>query len=322
MKVTRRDFLKYCIGSAAVLGLEASVLGTLEKTLAAGGGPPIIWIDAANCSGCTVSLANLMSATNPTDVADLLVGTINLAFHPILMGAQGDLAVQTLRQKTGGPFILAVEGGIPTAFGGRTCMIWTEGGQEMTALQAITELAPMARHVLSIGTCACYGGVCGANPNPTQIKSVKSVTGINTINIPGCPTHPDWIVSTIARLLGGTVPSLDSSGRPVSIFGRTVHDQCPRNGRDWAMRPGVDELCLNNLGCKGPNTRGDCPGRLWNSKTNWCVGANAICLGCTQSGFPDSFSPFFSSVGATPSDHPRTSQSCSSCHGNSSPSND
>ena len=35
MSVSRRHFLKYCAGSATVLGLEFSNLGTLEKVLAA-----------------------------------------------------------------------------------------------------------------------------------------------------------------------------------------------------------------------------------------------------------------------------------------------
>ena len=38
MNVPRRQFLKCCVGSAAVLGLEFSILGTLEKVFAAGGG--------------------------------------------------------------------------------------------------------------------------------------------------------------------------------------------------------------------------------------------------------------------------------------------
>lgn len=315
MKVGRRDFLKYCIGSAAVLGLDASVVGALKKTLAAGGGPPVIWLSAANCTGCTVSLANLVSTSHPTDVADLLINTINLAYHTTLMGAAGDLAVQSLRNASAGKFILAVEGGIPTALNGYTCMLWTEGGKDMTAMQAVKDLAPRAAAVLSIGTCASYGGIPAAKPNPTQIKSVSSVSGVKTINIPGCPTHPEWIVWTIAQLLAGTKPALDSSGRPSALFKNTVHSKCPRNGQNWAMQPGMDNLCLNNLGCKGPNTVSDCPTRLWNNKTNWCVGANAICLGCTQSGFPDSFSPFYSSVGATPSGHDKETQSCSSCHG-------
>ncbi|MFZ2444950.1 MAG: hydrogenase small subunit [Syntrophobacteraceae bacterium] len=314
MKVTRRDFMRYCISSAAVLGLETSVLGRLEKALAAGGGPPIIWLAAANCTGCTVSLANLVSSSHPTDVADLLIGTINLAYHPNLMAAAGDTAVQALRKASAGPFVLAVEGGIPTAFGGHTCMLWTEDGKEITALQAVRDLAPRAAAVLSIGTCASFGGIPGAAPNPTAIKTVKAASGVNTINIPGCPTHPDWIVWTIAQLLAGKTPALDTSRRPSALFSKTVHSQCPRQTRDWARRHGVKDLCLNNLGCKGRITRGDCPSRLWNNKTNWCVGANSICLGCTQTGFPDKFSPFYSSIGATPAGHDQTSSSCTDCH--------
>jgi metallophosphoesterase (TIGR03768 family) len=41
MNVLRRDFLKYLVGSAA-LGLEFSILGTLEKVRAAGGAPPTL----------------------------------------------------------------------------------------------------------------------------------------------------------------------------------------------------------------------------------------------------------------------------------------
>jgi metallophosphoesterase (TIGR03768 family) len=40
MKLFRRDFLKYCIGSAAALGLEFPTLGTLGKVFAATGAPP------------------------------------------------------------------------------------------------------------------------------------------------------------------------------------------------------------------------------------------------------------------------------------------
>lgn len=315
MNVSRRNFLKYCLGSAAVLGLDCFALGKLEKVLASGGGPPIIWIAAANCTGCTVSLANRIATSKPTDAADLLIGTVNLAYHPNLMGAAGSLAVQNaLDAENSGAFVLAVEGGIPTAFGGRCCYVWNENGRDMTAMEVVSRLAPKAKAILSIGTCASFGGMSGAAPNPTAIKSVKSLTGKSTINIPGCPAHPDWIVGTVAKLLTGSTVSLDSVGRPLDFFGSSIHIACPRNGQAWASTFGQDGLCLRDKGCKGPNTRGDCPTRKWNGSTNWCVGANALCLGCTESGFPDRFSPFFSSAGATPDGHQKTTQSCSSCH--------
>ena len=318
MNVSRRDFLKYCIGSAAVLGIETSILGKLEKALATGGGPPIIWIAAANCTGCTVSLANRISTGHPTDAADLLISTVNLAFHPNLMGAAGDLAVQNaLDAENSGAFVLAVEGGIPTAFGGRCCYVWRENGQDMTALEVVRRLAPKAAAVLSIGTCASFGGMSGAAPNPTSIQSVQTVTGRSTINIPGCPAHPDWIVGTVAKLLTNSPVNLDSSGRPTDFYGSIIHNTCPRSTAAWATSHGQEGLCLRDRGCKGPNTRGDCASRKWNGGINWCVGANALCIGCTESGFPDRFSPFFTSAGATPSGHSATTQSCSACHSRS-----
>lgn len=295
MRIHRRQFLQYCIGSAAALALPVSVLGKLEQAMAAGGStlPKVIWLNAANCTGCTVSLANLFSETGPTDIADLLFNTIDLVFHPNLMGAAGDLAVSQLLDTAQGNYILAVEGGIPTAFNGHTCLLWTHQGVDVTALEAVQMLGPNADAVLSIGTCAGHGGIPAGNPNPTGIVSVSEAAGVSTVNIPGCPTHPDWIVWTIAHLLTGVIPQLDSQGRPRELYGQSVHRNCPRREQDEVNSFGRKNGCLEELGCKGEDTGADCPSRQWNSGTNWCIGAGSICVGCTESGFPDRFSPFY-----------------------------
>lgn len=295
MRIHRRQFLKYCIGSAAVLGLPLSVVGKLTEALAAETTalPKVIWLSAASCTGCTISLANLISDTGPTDIADLLFNTIDLVYHPNLMGATGDLAVQQLLDTTKGSYILAVEGGIPTAFNGHTCMLWTNQGTEVTALEAVQTLAPSAAAVLSIGTCASFGGIPGGNPNPTEIVSVSEAAGVTTVNIPGCPSHPDWIVGTIAMLLAGQTPQLDSRNRPTQYFGRPVHKSCPREDNEEAHTFGIRNACLEELGCKGKETRADCATRKWNNGTNWCIGSGALCIGCTEYNFPDKFSPFY-----------------------------
>jgi hydrogenase small subunit len=317
--------VKYCATAAGALGLT-SVIAPLEKALASSGGPPIIWLKGAGCTGCTVSLANRISSGAPVDLADLLINTIDLVYHPTLMAAQGDLAIQSLRNAETGTFVLAVEGGIPTLYGGKTCTVWTEHGADVTALAAVRELAPKARYVLSIGTCASYGGIPGAAPNPTGIESLQAATGVSTINVPGCPPHPDWIVWTIAQLLAGTVPSLDSYRRPTALYGTTVHSKCSRRSSAWATSLSQTGLCMGNLGCKGRETYADCPTRKWNNGTNWCVGTvgasgngtDSLCQGCTQSGFPDKFAPLFSTMGATPlGDHPSVNPpktSCNACH--------
>ncbi|MFZ7126476.1 MAG: hydrogenase small subunit [Desulfobacterales bacterium] len=295
MQINRRKFLKYCIGSAASLGLPLSVVGKLESALAADGAglPTVVWLAASNCTGCTVSLANRFDGEGPRDIADLLTGTINLAYHPNLMGAAGDLAVQQLRDVTAGAFILVVEGGIPTAFDGYACMLWTANGHDVTAKAAVQELSRKAAGVLCVGTCSSYGGMPSASPNPTGIVSVSELTGLRTVNIPGCPTHPDWIVWTVASLLAGEMPDLDEASRPRALFDRKIHDVCFRKGRGEAKQFGDPVRCLKELGCKGPKTKADCPARKWNSGSNWCLGAGSICIGCTESNFPDEFSPFY-----------------------------
>ena len=296
MIISRRQFLTYCTASAALLGLDAAGLKTLSNALAATNGPTVIWLSGTSCTGCTVSLANRVAAVAPAvDIGDLLINDINLVYHSTLMGAAGDQAVSALKAATAGKFILAVEGGIPTAFGGNTCTLYSDRGKPVTALSAVTALASRSLVNLAVGTCASFGGMAAASPNPTGVKSFAAATGKPVINIPGCPTHPDWVVGTIAQLLAGQMPALDAYGRPAALFEgvlHNVHEQCPRNGTQEATTFG-QVGCLRGLGCNGPETQADCPLRQWNNKTNWCVGANSICLGCTESGFPDALAPFY-----------------------------
>lgn len=294
MQICRRKFLNYCVSCAATIGLSNSVLGKLSEALAADTQlPNVIWINAANCTGCTISLSNLFSETGPSNIADLLINSIDLRFHTTLMAYAGDSAVNELYDTMNGNYILAVEGGVPTAFDGHTCMLWTRDGHEVTALEAVRLLSVKASHVLAIGTCASYGGIPKSAPNVTGITAVSSAINRQTINIPGCPSHPDWIIWTIVQILTGQNIDLDAQNRPRQFFSRTIHDRCPREDQNEIRTFGLARGCLEELGCKGPQTRGDCATRKWNSGTNWCIGAGSLCIGCTENGFPDSFSPFY-----------------------------
>ena len=79
--IDRRLFLRYAIQSAAALGLESTVLGRLQSAYAAGasGLPTVLWLAGGACTGCTVSLANRVSASHPTDVGDLVLVTGTVA---------------------------------------------------------------------------------------------------------------------------------------------------------------------------------------------------------------------------------------------------
>jgi hydrogenase small subunit len=158
--------------------------------------------------------------------------------------------------------------------------------------------------VLTVGTCAAYGGLSAAAPNPTGSKGVSDVFAdlkIDTpvINIPGCPCHPDWFIGTVAKILLYGMPKpkeLDGHGRLKLFFGRSVHNRCIN--RDY-LDEGIfastfgEEGCLLELGCKGPFTNADCPIRLWNGSVSWCINVGAPCIGCTEKGFPDAHSPIY-----------------------------
>jgi len=117
---------------------------------------------------------------------------------------------------------------------------------------------------------------------------VQEVIGRNTINVSGCPPHPNWVVETLVQLLQGKTISLDNQGRPVSIYGgqRRMCDQCPFEGRGEARTLGVKGQCMEALGCWGEVISAPCPTTQWNNRVNWCIGAGSPCLGCTEPTFP------------------------------------
>ncbi len=295
MGISRRAFLKYCIGSSTLLGLDAVTVGKLSELMAGTREmPTVIWLEGSSCSGCTISLTNLIGSVEdkgPTDVADLLINYINLAFGKTLMSAAGESAIANLRAaQEGGNFILVVEGGIPTAFNGMACTIMTENGVDITMQEAVEELAPLAQTVICVGTCACFGGIPGAGPNPTRVKTVSELTGVGTLNLPGCPPHPDWIAGSLAAALCGDIPAADAKGRPTAFYGKTVHSQCPRKPqyelRRFAQTFGEEGGCMISMGCNGLATYADCSARGWNNGFNYCMQSNANCIGCTESDFP------------------------------------
>lgn len=286
MQTTRRDFLKFCQMSSAALGLGAADLGQLENALASPTAPTVLWLQGSSCTGCSISFLNRVSSTAPTSAADALIHVINLAYHPNLMALAGESAAQVaIDAKNRGGYILAVEGGVPTAFGGNACWAWNYQGQDVTFQQAVTDLAARASQILCVGTCASFGGVAAAPPNPAGIRSVFAVTLKKTVNIAGCPPHPDWIVWAIAKMIANSVGGLDSYGRPTALYSRTVHGQCPRREQDDGGGYGIDHRCLEEWGCKGPSTAGGCPTSGWNNGANYCTDANSLCIGCTNSNF-------------------------------------
>ncbi len=311
--ITRRDFLKMAGAIAAAYGLSKYCIPELAQALEKGlTEHPVIWLQGGTCTGCTVAIANSVDPSIKKILLDPIVpgNKLSVKYHCTLMQAAGDLAISMIEKthkEAKGKFVLIVEGEIPTKDDGIYCAIGEKKEKPITMLEWMKTLGPDALAVISLGTCAAYGGVPAAKPNPTGAKGVSSVfeeLGIKTpvVNIPGCPPHPDWLVLTVANILTKGLPKadeLDSNGRPKAIFGTLIHEKCDRlkyfEKSQMATKFG-EEGCLMQLGCKGPMTYADCPTRLWNNKRNWCVGSGGICIGCVEPDFPDGKSPLYSKL--------------------------
>jgi len=288
--VSRRDFLKFCTAVTATLGLPLSMTELLAQTIEKAKRPPVIWLHFQECTGCTESL---LRATHPT-VENLILDLISLDYNETLnvgAGHQAEAALHNSIKENEGKFILVVEGSIPVKDDGIYCKI---AGR--TALDILNDIGPKAAAVVAIGSCASWGGVQSAEPNPTGATPVhKILTSAPVVNLPGCPASPYNILSTVLYYLTlGKLPELDSKGRPIFAYGRLIHENCERRphydaGRfvtefgDDGHRKG---WCLYKIGCKGPETFGNCSTQRFGDVSNatWPVGTGHPCFGCIEEG--------------------------------------
>jgi hydrogenase small subunit len=289
-KLSRRDFIRLCAGSAAAISLSG-YLAPFMAEAAAAGAPPVIWLQGASCTGCSISLLN----TVHPDIKEVLLNTISLRYHPNISAAAGDLALKDaiykVAQENPKKFFLVVEGSVPTGADGLYCMVGEENGKPIPFMKLVQDIGSQAQAILNFGTCSAFGGIPATPPNPTECKPVSDIVkNVPIINVPGCPPHPDWMVGTIAHvLLYNDIPELDTFGRPKMFFENIIHDNCPRRQYfDNAVfaKNFSDPGCLLEIGCKGPIAHCDATTRLWNGGVNWCIKSGAPCIGCTEPEFP------------------------------------
>lgn len=288
--VSRRDFMKFCAGLAATAGLPIGAAEQVAAALTAPQRSPVIWIGAQECTGCTESL---LRATHPT-LENLVLDTISLEYHEVLSAAFGQQVEENKHRAMAryqGRYVLVVDGSIPLKDGGIYCMV---AGKPI--VEHIREAAAGAAAIIAIGSCASWGGVPVTGGNPTGAVSLsEALGGKPVINIPGCPPNPHNFLATVAHLLTfNRAPALDAQGRPLFAYGRLIHEHCERRphfdaGRfaktfgDEGHRNG---WCLYHLGCKGPETHGNCSTLEFCDIGGgiWPVGIGHPCYGCNEQG--------------------------------------
>lgn len=288
-EISRRHFLKFCGCVAATIGLPLSMAPKIAQAIEKGERLPVVWLSFQACTGCTESL---LRSTHPT-LEKLIFDVISLEYHETLnagAGIQAEAQIKEALRRDSGRMILVVEGSIPTEGRGGYVRI---NGQD--GIDLLKEAASHSLAVIAIGSCASWGGIPSANPNPTGAKGVENALEgwpKPIVNIPGCPPNPYNFLSTVLYFVTlGKLPELDDKRRPKFAYGRLIHENCERRphfdaGR-FAKAFGDDDHrqghCLYKLGCKGPETFANC------QVVKFCdIEASPItighpCFGCTES---------------------------------------
>lgn len=296
--VSRRDFLKFCTAMAATLALPSSFIPKIAEALEKKAKPAVIWLNFSDCTGDTESL---LRATKPT-IAEIVLDVISLEYHEIIMAPSGQAAEKSKKdvvKNLKGKYLAIVEGAIPMKDGGIYCTI---AGR--SALEIAREVCGNALATLAVGSCASWGGVASASPNPTGCVGVKeAVPKATVVNLPGCPVNAENITATIVHFLTfGSLPALDGQLRPLFGYGKRIHDNCERRMhfdagqfvRKWGDEGHRLGWCLYDLGCKGPEAYHNCPTVKYNEGTSWPVQAGHPCFACAANNNWDVMGPIYS----------------------------
>ncbi len=286
--VDRRDFVRMCTLAAASVGIGASMAERMaEAAVARKLKPSVIWLHFQECTGCTESLLR----TSHPALAELILDLVSLDYHETLFAAAGHQAEDALKKamkENEGKYVCVIEGAIPEKDGGIYCKIG-----DRTAVDIVNDVAGKAGAIIAIGSCASWGGIPSADPNPTGAAGAPMVLkGKTVVTIPGCPANPYNFLGTVLQYVTfGTLPDLDDKARPRFAYGRTIHEHCPRRahfdaGRfvqkfgDEAHRLGY---CLYKTGCKGPATHANCSVQHFGEVQDaWPIGIGHPCFGCTE----------------------------------------
>jgi hydrogenase small subunit len=292
-RVSRRALLKFCALTTSLLALPPGTTAVIAAALSREPRQPVIWLSFQECTGCTESLTRSAAPT----LERLLFDVISLDYHHTLQAASGpaaELAREEALAAHAGRILLVVDGSVPTALDGACSTIAGEDN-----LSLLRRCLDAAAAVIAVGSCAAFGGLPAAAPNPTGAMGVGAlmdaglVPRLALVNLPGCPPIPEAIGAVLAhRVAFGAFPSLDSLGRPLTFYGETVHERCSRRGHYEAGRfaEAFDDAgaragwCLLKLGCRGPVTHNACASVRWNGVGN-PIEAGHPCLGCSEAVF-------------------------------------
>ncbi len=239
----------------------------------------LIWLTAIACNGNSHSFLN-------SSHLEQFLKDFEFVYHPIINSKN---SLEDVVSKDLECDVLLIEGAISPDF--------KKAGKPI--FNTISKYANKAKKIVTVGTCATFGGIFKENKNsyitglhfnskkPTFLfHSIKD----KTISISGCPIQPEVLVETLYAIKDELSLKLDKYLRPKEFFAYTVHNGCIRNEYfEYKIDNhnfGKKEGCMfYDHGCAAPYTKASCNKILWN-ETNSKTRAGVPCMGCSEPDFP------------------------------------
>jgi hydrogenase small subunit len=289
--ITRRSFAKFCSLTAASLGLGEAGAQQMATAMQTKPRLPVVWLEGLECTCCSESF---IRSSHPL-AKDVVLSMLSVDYHMTLSAAAGEQlranAHETIKKHKGN-YILAVEGNPALGEDGMYCIYY---GRPF--VEVLKEYAEHAKAIVCWGSCASWGCVQAAKPNPTRATPVhKVITDKPIIKVPGCPPIAEVMTGVVSYILAfDALPALDAQGRPKMFYSQRVHDKCYRRPHfdagqfverfdDAGARQGY---CLYKVGCKGPTTYNACSATRWNEGLSFPIQSGHGCIGCSEDDFWD-----------------------------------
>jgi hydrogenase small subunit len=159
--------------------------------------------------------------------------------------------------------LLCVEGSIINGPDGTGLFDTFDGTPKRDVVAALCD---KAEFVIAMGSCASYGGIPAAPPNPSESVGLqftnarpgglldpewRSTSGLPVVNLSGCPVDASTMIETMALLLDGQVPELNRHQQPSTVrpcLADAVERKC-------ATAEKVGYACYGCIGAKFPVNR-------------------------------------------------------------------
>jgi len=227
-----------------------------------GASPTLLWMACGSCSGESMAILGAEGRGKRGDTLPgfLAAHGVGLLWHPSLSLESPREAAALIERIIAGEqhlTLLCVEGSIIHGPHGSGRFDMFEGRPKR---DLVAQLCARAEYVLAMGSCAAFGGVPAAPPNPSESTGLqftngrpggllspewRSRAGMPVINLSACPADATTMVETMGALLHARGLELDKMGRP------STQKPCLSEPLERRCRT-ADKVGYACYGCIGP----------------------------------------------------------------------